>query len=160
MKTKRAGVKTILAQIDQSADRSSLFYWMVAHHDELVVRAKGRKLRWVELCVTFGTLGLTNRQGEIATEQAARQTWYRVRKEVARQRAYVAAKVATGPSPRSLLPSAVPATWRPTPVIPSPPPASVASPTPGAGPQVSANAAETLARLRRHVNERSGRKPT
>ena len=170
MRTKRAGVRAILTQIEQSADRSSLFHWMVEHHDDLLAKAKGRKLMWVDLCVTFRVLGLTNQQGEIATEQAARQTWYRARKEVARLRAYAARKAATGLSGRSLMPSAAPASWRPTPLPQSP--RSSASPAkpqpetpnpsadtmPGVEGPVSEEVAKArLAELRRTLEERSGR---
>jgi len=39
MRTKRAGVNAVLTQIEQSADRSTLFYWMVEHHDEMLAKA-------------------------------------------------------------------------------------------------------------------------
>ena len=169
MKTKRAGVRAILIQIEQSADRSSLFHWMVEHHDELLAKAKGRKLRWVELCVTFGKLGLTNQQGEIATERTARETWYRARKEVARLHSYAARKAATGLSSRRLLPSAAPASWQPTPNTQSSRPSagqSLPTGVSGEGTTVPVQpSGETgmtvgqarLAALRQALNERSGR---
>ncbi len=64
MKIKRAGVRTILKQIAQRGDRSFLFHWMVEHHDEMLDRAKGGKLIWGELCVTFREHGLTNQLGQ------------------------------------------------------------------------------------------------
>ena len=170
MKTKRAGVRAILTQVGQSADRSSLFHWMVEHHNELLANAKGRKMNWVELCVSFGTLGLTNQQGEIATERTARETWYRARKEVARLRAYAARHAATDFSDRSLMPSAAPAARRPTPLPQSTIPlSSAAKPQPNApgpvgdtmrgveGPVSKEVAKARLAELRRTLEERSGR---
>jgi len=169
MKTKRAGVRAILTQIEQSADRSSLFHWMVEHHDELLAKAKGRKMRWVELSVTFGRLGLTNQQGEIATERTARETWYRARKEVARLHGYAARRAATGLSGRRLLPSAAPASWQPTPTPQGSTssagqslPAGVSGEGTLAPAQHSGEPGMTvgqarLAALRQALNERSGR---
>ena len=182
MKTKRAGVRAILTQIAQSADRSSLFYWMVEHHDDLLAKANGRRLRWVELCISFRTLGLTNQQGEPATEQAARQTWYRARKEVARQRSYAASMAATGMAPRDLGSpgpnrSRAPPSWRPeqlptpsgrytvgasSPTQPARPqqetPATTLDTMPGVGGPVSEEVAMArLAAIRRELDERSGR---
>ena len=170
MKTKRAGVKAILTQVGQSADRSSLFHWMVEHHDELLANAKGRKMNWIELCVSFGTLGLTNQQGEIATERTARETWYRARKEVARLRAYAARQAATGFSGRSSLPSAAPVGRQPTPLPQSTAPlASAVKPQPNTpnsigdtmrgveGPVSEEVAKARVAELRRTLEERSGR---
>ena len=182
MQKKRAGLKAVLTQIAQSADRSSLFYWMVEHHDDLVARAKGRKLRWVELCVTFGTLGLTNQQGEIATERTARETWYRARKAVVRERPYAASMAATGLAPRDLVSpgpnrSRAPASWRPeqlptqsgrhtvgasSPAQPARPQQETLATTldtmPGVGGSVSEEVAMArLAAIRRELDERSGR---
>lgn len=182
MRTKRAGVNAVLTQIEQSADRSTLFYWMVEHHDEMLAKAKGRKLRWVELCVSFKALGLTNQQGEPATEPAARQTWYRARKLVAIERSQVAAFAATGIGPRHLIASVpsrlrAPSSWRPeqaqaqqgqnTAAIPNPgrapPPQSVppdpsSDTMPGVAGPVSDDVVEArLAAFRRELDERSGR---
>lgn len=170
MKTKRAGVKAILTQLGQSADRSTLFHWMVDHHNELLANAKGRKMNWVELCVSFGTLGLTNQQGEIATERTARETWYRARKEVARLRTYAARQAAADFSGRSLMPSAAPAGRQPTPVLQSTTSlASAAKPQPNTphpigdtmrgveGPVSEGVAKARLAELRRTLEKRSGR---
>lgn len=170
MKTKRAGVKAILTQIERSSERSPLLHWMVEHHDEILAAAKGGRLRWVELCVSFRTLGLTNQRGEAATAQVARQSWYRARKEVARQRFHAARKAVTGFSDRSLMPSTVPASWRPTPLPQSPRPSAspaklqpqtpspVGDTMPGVGGPVSKQVAKArLADLRRTLEERSGR---
>ncbi len=180
MKTKRAGVNAVLTQIEQSADRSSLFYWMVEHHDEMLAKAKGRKLRWIELCVTFKTLGLTNQQGEPANERAARQTWYRARKLVATERSQVAAFAATGLGPRYLTTQApsrsrAPSSWRPE-QLPLQPPAKTgpapslaqSSPSPeGSNPNPTQTppgeraglsiGQSRLADIRQALNERSGR---
>ncbi len=108
MKTKRSGSRAILKQVEQRGDRSPLFHWMVEHHDEMLAKAKGGKLIWVELCVAFREHGLTNRLGLPASERTTREVWYQARKAVAQQRADAARQKATGLAPRSLMPSASP----------------------------------------------------
>ena len=167
MKTKRSQTNAALRQVEHSSDRSTLFYWMLEQHDALIARAKGRKMRWSELCVTFEQLGLTNQQGETANELTARITWYRVRKEVARLLAYEVAQAsrpAKAPAARSLMPSASPRERVPIEyprlqhLLPKPAePSGPASPTDGSPAQSRADA--TIARMKRHFAERDGRKP-
>ena len=167
MRTKRSQTKAALRQVEQSSERSPLFYWMLDQHDALIAGAKGRKMRWSELCITFERLGLTNQHGERANELTARITWYRVRKEFARLRAYEAAQVklpAKPPAARSLMPSASPHErvpieypW-PQPLPPKPAePSGPASPTDRTPAQARADA--QIARMRRRIAEADGRKP-
>ena len=170
MKTKRAGLRAILRKIEQPADRSSLFHWMVEHHDELLATANEARLAWADLCASFTELGLTNRDGQPASQKTARLTWYRARKVVADKQARAARKVATGLSPRSLMPSASPRSRTPleitrlvssqAPPVGSQPSSSVAvqSPPHNEGGPISEDAAKAkIARLRRTLEERSGR---
>jgi len=172
MKTKRTGVRALLKQVRQRPDRSSLFHWMVQHHDQMLAEADGGKLIWPELCVTFASLGLTNQKGEPANEPTARKTWERARKEVAEKRIRTARTAMTGPAPRSLMPSAssrarVPiettrssSSTAPTTSTPSTIPLPTArSDTPaGAGGSISdEQVAAKKARLMRTLAERSGR---
>ena len=66
--------------------RSSLFWWLLDNHDELVEAeaASGLGMRWTEICVQFTELGLADRNGNKITERTAKKTWERVRKERAR----------------------------------------------------------------------------
>ena len=167
MKTKRSQVNATLRQVGQSSERSSLFYFMLDQHDALIAGAKGRKMRWSELCVTFEQLGLTNQHGDTANELTARMTWYRVRKEIIRLRAYEAAQArlpAKPPAARSLMPSASPHDRVPIEyprAQPSPPkpaePSGPASPTDQSPAEARADA--HIARMKRHFAERDGRKP-
>ena len=170
MKTKRAGLKAILRKIARPADRSSLFHWMVEHHDELLSKTNDTRLIWADLCVSFKELGLTNRDGQPATEMIARKTWYRARKPAAEKKARALTRAMTGLSPRSLMPSASRQNrtpielTRPTSSSASPagsqplPSNSAASPPPNEGGPISPEAAKAkIARLRRTLEERSGR---
>lgn len=171
-----------MTKIEQSADRSTLFYWMVEQHDGMLAKAKGRKLRWVELCTTFETLGLTNQHGEVASVRTARETWYQARKYVALDRSHAASLAATGFVPRQpaapvSVRSRAPSSWRPEQVLaqnppntaevtgagPMPDPQSVprdSSPStmPGVAGPVSDDVVEArMAAFRRELDERSGR---
>jgi hypothetical protein len=111
--------QAILEEVARGGDRSSLFWFMVKHHDDLVRQAEGKRLRWDALCDRFAQHGLTDARGETATTETARRTWLRARKEVAeakkRKQASDAAK-----RPGSVYPSRIPPDWRPT-VVPPPP---------------------------------------
>ena len=118
-------LKTVLSEIAKADDRSSLFWWMVEHHDEVVTAANGRRMQWRRLCVRFAELGLTDRTGKPATEKIARLTWFRARQEVVRVRELSAA----APSqPGAVFPSRMPKDWKPAdyrePSAPQPPVAS------------------------------------
>jgi hypothetical protein len=108
MPRRRAGLKAVIAEITQGADRSSLFWWLVEHHDELVEASRGRRLQWEALCKRFETLGLTDRTGKPASARVARLTWERARKVVAR-----ACEAEANAPPKRLLPSRLPKDWRP-----------------------------------------------
>lgn len=172
MKTKRAGLRAVLRKIEQPADRSSLFHWMVEHHDELLARANEARLVWVDLCATFAELGLTNRDGQPASQKTARLTWYRARKAVAEKRTRTARAALTGLSPRSLMPSASPRARTPIETTRSSSSAAPATNTPSAiplpttrsdapagagGPISDEQVAAKKARLMRTLAERSGR---
>ena len=172
MKTKRSGTRAVLRKLDQSADHSTLFHWMVEHHDNMVARANGGRMRWTDLCVTFASLGLTTREGEPPDEMNARQTWYRVRKDVAQKRANATRAALTGLAPRSLMPSASPRARTPIENTRSPSSAAPAINTPstiplpkagsdtptGAGGLISdEQVAAKKARMMRTLAERSGR---
>jgi hypothetical protein len=79
MTTNQAGPRAVLGQITHSADRSSLFWWMVEHHDDLCDAAQGRRLQWAPLCAQFAELGLTDATGKPASVRTVRETWKRAR---------------------------------------------------------------------------------
>ena len=152
--TNRTGLAAILRKIEHPADRSTLFHWMVEHHDELTASADGARLVWADLCASFADMGLTCRTGQPATPAVARMTWYRARKFVAHKRLLAQRQALTGLAPRSLMPSASP---RPRTPIEKTSPAVTAERTVGPDGRVRLTDAEVRAkmdRLRKTMAER------
>ena len=79
--------KDILSVLKRSEMRSTLFWWMLDHHDELLAAGAGRRVRWPQLCATFTTLGLTDGCGNTPSSLVARRTWHNVRLFAAKVRA-------------------------------------------------------------------------
>lgn len=77
--------RRILETIAKPSNRSSLFWWMLEHHDEVVQAASGGRLNWKQICLEVTAIGLTNVSGGRVTEATARKTWFRVRREKARR---------------------------------------------------------------------------
>jgi len=117
MSSDRKGKERILQMVARPKVRSSLFWWLLEHHDDLV-EAEGEAglgLRWKELCVEFAQLGLSDVNGKAATEQTAQKTWWRVRKERARLAARRAAADAEQAAKRAANPRRnMPSQWRGT----------------------------------------------
>jgi hypothetical protein len=84
MKSPAARTQTILERIARPNTRSSLFWWMLEHHDGVMQSAEGRRQDWKGLCATFQSQGLTDLDGNPANARTARMTWWRVRKEKVR----------------------------------------------------------------------------
>jgi hypothetical protein len=122
--------KAILAEVARGSDRSSLFWWLVDHHDELVEQAAGKRMRWEPLCARFADHGLTDITGHPATPRTARETWFQARRAVAAARAQKAAADANG-RPGDKYPSRISPDWRPQIV---PPQAAIASARTSAAP--------------------------
>ncbi len=147
----RKGLRAVLNEITQSADRSPLFWWLVEHHDELATAASGRRLQWARPCTRFAEMGLTDATGKPASVQTARVTWHRVKLSVAKAQLRVAAK--PPPKPGAVYPSRVPKDWRPQLALPAP------QSGPGrTDPDKPYDPLERIAEIRRDMNARSGRK--
>src|SRR5271163_795477 len=85
---KRAGLgrEAVIAAAHRSPRRSSLFWWLFDHYDELI-EAKGLSalgLPWKSMCAVFSELELSLVGGAPITAERASKTWQRVRKEKAR----------------------------------------------------------------------------
>lgn len=112
----KSDASVVLEHIARSTDRSSLFWWMLDHHDEIVTAARGRRIRWKQFCADVTALGLTDTRGKPVTERNARETWRQVRRENARteklrrEREVTKAAVAEA---RRHYPSRQPTEWRP-----------------------------------------------
>lgn len=111
--------QAIFEEVARGGDRSSLFWFLVKHHDELLRQAEGKRLRWNPLCKRFAEHGLTDARGKPATAQTAQQTWLRARKAVADAKKR---KQASDPArrPGAVYPSRISPDWRPTVVPPRP----------------------------------------
>jgi hypothetical protein len=96
------GLRAVLNEITQSADRSPLFWWLVEHYDELATAASCRRLQRARLCTRFAEMGLTDAKGKPASVQTARVICHWVKQSVAKARPRVAAKAP--PKPGAHLP--------------------------------------------------------
>jgi hypothetical protein len=110
METQARGARAILAQVERPYERSKLFEWLLAHHDEVIRASSGRRMEWRRLCGQFESAGLVGRDGKAVSTTTARKTWQRVRKEKARIDALRAAERAererrAAASPRRDMPS-------------------------------------------------------
>jgi len=162
MSKRRKSLKAIVRAIDQTPDRSSLFWWLFDIHDEILSRKRGKRIIWAPIAAEAAALGLTDRDNKPASPEVARLTWYRVRQEVARRRALEPVAV----MPARHQPSRAPANWQP-PVARSPPEARPAHAGPAAAsvpsrpPQSSpapgvASEESSFDRAFRRLAERSG----
>ena len=106
-------LRAVVNEITQSSDRSSLFWWLVEHHDEIAEATQGRRLRWSALCVRFEEAGLTDLNGRAASPETARRTWLRVRQMVSEARERQAADADRPQRVGAVPPSRLPAKWKP-----------------------------------------------
>ena len=163
MTRKRPGLPAILEHLKQGPERSSLFWWLHEHHDELMAASAGRRIRWEQIAERLADLGLSDRTGKAASAASARQTWLRVRKLVAREtepRGSAGSKLAGVIPPAQ--PSRLPTTWRPVEVdLNAAPPRlprriSIDDET---DEQRSRRGQASILRLKKTLAQRSGRNP-
>ncbi len=124
--------RAILATIARSDARSPLFWWMVAHHDEIIAAAAGERIRWAAFCAEAARLGLTDTRGRPPTERNARETWRQARRTVARTKVNLET-LAIAPSPKRpfpIAPDQQAPLLPPPPFRPATPPAANGAPTP------------------------------
>ena len=72
--------------------RSPLYRWMRRHHDTLATAFAETPPAWGPLAAELAAVGLTDADGKPPSASSARQTWYRVRRDVALAREHVSAK--------------------------------------------------------------------
>lgn len=77
----------MLSEMTDGWFRSATFLWMKANHDTLTQALGKKRVSWERVCDWFAQLGLTDRSGKTPTQRNARETWYTVRKVVAREKA-------------------------------------------------------------------------
>lgn len=122
MSSKRAGLGVILKAVARGPERSLLFYYLYDNHDDIVRAAMGRRIRWEHLAARLHDLALLDGAGQRPTAKTTRKTWWKVRKEVVKQRTLRS----TGMLPRSAAkPKKPSADWLPPALArPSAPPPS------------------------------------
>jgi hypothetical protein len=130
---------------------SPLFLWMRTHHDDLAAEFAANTPNWQQLAQIFRDEGLTDQTGKAPSPAIARLTWYRVRQAVAQTKAEAKRKplVSVALAAATPLPS-------PMPREPRPPADRPPAPSPPVQPATGADD-DPIARLRRTLNERSGR---
>jgi hypothetical protein len=104
------GARAIWDRVERPYERSKLFEWLLAHHDEFIRAWGGRRMEWRRLCADFAKDGRTDARRNPVSATTARKTWQRVRKEKARIDALRAAERAerekrAAASPRRDMPS-------------------------------------------------------
>jgi hypothetical protein len=105
-------------QAVQTLDRhSALFRWLYANHDQIAEALSGRPIRWRAFCAWVTEIGLADTNGRPPSERTARETWYQVRRAIARHRAARGDAAAR----RAAMPSRAPADWQPPPAAPAAP---------------------------------------
>jgi hypothetical protein len=72
---------------------SPLYRWMRRHHDDLAAAFAKNPPTWGPLAEELSGVGLTDGDGKPPNAASTRQTWYRVRRDVARDRAQLPAAV-------------------------------------------------------------------
>jgi hypothetical protein len=127
MARQKRDTKAILKVIERTGDRSDLFWWMVEQHDEIILKAKGKRINWASVCAEAARRGKMDRLGQPPSVMTAKKTWQRARKEVE------AARAAQAVAPPSRVnPSRIDKTWRPE-NAPGPPAPSAPAPVPANG---------------------------
>lgn len=111
MTQRKRDTRAILRTIAQSEQRSTLFRWMVEHHDELVEASSQDRIHWASFCAEASKRGLTDTQGNPPTMATARKTWTRARNAVREARAELGAR-----PPKPIFPSRLPK-WTPPEIL-------------------------------------------
>ena len=126
----------IAETIRHSGRRSPLYRWLKPRHDAFaaLLAKEGGRPDWQALAARFAELGIMGGNGQPVSPEAARHTWWRVRRDVAQ----AIARRTKAASPVAALMA---------PARPTQPPAP--APSPGS--------ADALARLRAEMDQRSGR---
>jgi hypothetical protein len=107
--------------------RSPLYRWMRRHHDALAEAFAETPPAWTPLAAEMAAVGLTDADGKPPSPTSVRQTWYRVRRDLARARELAASKKA----PPALVPDEIaPAVHAVLPRAPAGASPAVAAPRP------------------------------
>jgi hypothetical protein len=145
--------KVLAANRTKGGRHSPLYRWMRLHHDALASAFESDGVSWQAVTEMLAETGLTDGSGKAPAIRRAQKAWYQVKRDVATARSKAEAK---HKSPVSIAVAAAPPLPSPVPYEPRrpahPPPAVSLSALPAGG-----GDDDPLVRLRRTLNERSGR---
>lgn len=85
MRTSKRELRKMQTAVSRGPDRSSLFWWMVDHHADLLAKGSRGRMPWKLLCQDFIAKGLFDGSGKSPTELRASRTWREACEEVRRQ---------------------------------------------------------------------------
>ncbi|NOG73512.1 hypothetical protein HJG45_24410 [Roseicella sp. DB1501] len=123
--------------VRQGGGRSPLYRWLHNRHDAFAELLAEVRPEWRALAAEFAAMGLSGGDGRAVSPEAARHTWWRVRRDVAKAQA----------KRRPAVPPVVTTVHRP------PGPASGLLPAASSPPDTG----DAMARLRAEMAQRSGR---
>ena len=109
-----------MKEVARGSERSSLFWWLVEHHDEIAAEAGGKRMRWEPLCARFAAHGLRDVNGRPPSPRTARETWLQARRTVAQARERKR-QADADVRPGQKFPSRISPAWRPQIVPPAGP---------------------------------------
>lgn len=73
------GTAAILDLIERDPSRGKAFWWLYSEYDQVIVRAKGNRIRWKYVLAEVRRLGLTNANGQpVSSADALKKTFGRV----------------------------------------------------------------------------------
>ncbi len=136
-----AQLKRIAELAKAGAGRSPLYRWLRTRHDAFAALLEETRPNWTTLAEGFAELGIAKSDGKPIAAEAARNVWWRVRRDVAAARARRAAPPLPVQAVAKVLAVPVPL-----------------SPLPAQAPTPPAATGDALSRLRAEINQRSGRK--
>ena len=73
----------MFAEMTQRGERSTLFWWFVKNHDDILEGARRQRIQWAVVVQHAVGLGLTNRVGAAPSRKLAKLTWQRAQIYVA-----------------------------------------------------------------------------
>jgi len=82
------------ARTSGRGQRSQLYLWLRAHHDQLVESFNRTGPSWSQIATSLGNNGVVDGAGKEPAPETVRATWYRVRRDVAAARVRRAKPVA------------------------------------------------------------------
>lgn len=149
---------------DEHAGCSDAYRWLHRRHAKIAAARAKHRPAWGPVIDEMTLAGIVGGDGKQLTRKSISKIWQRVCRDIQAKALAATSAPAVG---KGLPPmrSTAPPGWRPTPVVPVPRTPPVASKTltdaeAQAEAEAEADAEEQLARIRRHIDERSGRKRT